>query len=238
MLSVIEVYEDCRDRINTEQNGQLSYGLFNRFSWIGQLAMLDWLSGDVSDVVPPQPYLSQKNKDWLSPFIAKTTGNVSDGQFPKPEDYYQIDNWYIIGSSTQQDCVTQEVTKTLVCNTPGDTLDGAEFEFRCKTFIKGLKPSMKKPIMKLVGDNFVFSPEDPGSIAIEYIRYPVKARIETMLDTVYNEEVPNPVTSIDFEWAEFSRPILVWFICDQFFNRTREQAGKQFNIQTQKTVRT
>ena len=72
-------------------------------------------------------------------------------------------------------------------------------------------------------------PNDLGSVVLEYIRNPVFAEIKTKMDTVYNEEVADPDTSINYEWPEAVREVLVWFIVDLFSNYTREQALKQFN---------
>lgn len=239
MINVNDVYLDTLDRINESENGQMSNNQFNRFSWLGQLACIDWISGDVSGIVPPEPYRTQKNKSWLSPFIKKYPVQVINGKITKPIDYYNWENAYIIGDYTQSsECDTDEELATISgCNTSIEILNGDQFYKRCHTFIEGLQPSFTKPICKEIGQEFDFLPLDLGSITLEYIKLPIKSKRAVKLDIQYNEEVYDAVNSIDFEWPEYARPILTWFISDLFFNYTREQAGKTFNIQTGKTVR-
>lgn len=234
-INVNEMYLDCADKISPAENGYFSFPRFNRFSWIGQLNLIDWLSGDVSAIIPPQPYLSQKNKDWLSHLITKIEGNVVGGEFSKPDTYYQWDNGYKFGNKSGGDCDEDE-PQADGCNTPIEMLNGDQFYERCNTFIEELKP-VNKPIVKMVGNKFVFLPQDLGSVGIEFIRYPVKAVLNTVMDTTYNEEVYDPTTSVDFEWPEFARPILSWFIINAFSDSTRERALKETNIVTGKTVR-
>ncbi len=210
--------------------------MFNRFSWIAQLKLIDWLSGDVADQVPPQPYLSQKNKDWLAFLITKFPTQVVNGLIDKPEDYYQFENFYVLGNKVNGDCEEDE-NKSDGCNQPIELLDGSKFYTRCNTDIEELKPSFEEPICKEIGKNFEVLPTDLGSVTLEYIRYPKRAILNTKEDTVFNDLVYDAATSEDFEWPEFAREILVWFICDSFSNRTREQALKTFNTMTGKTTR-
>lgn len=236
-INVNDVYEDTLDKINDVSNGQLSYARFNRLSWLAQLRLIDWLSGDVSDIIPPQPYASQKNRDWLSPFITKSKKQVENGLVLKPDDYYSFENGYLLGNYNEGLNEDGEEVISTNCNIPIGLLSGDEFYLRCTTFIEGLEPSFKKPITKEIGNTFEFLPQDLGSITIEYIRLPVKARIGTSIDTQYNEEVYDPATSVDFEWSPFAQDILSWFIADAYFNYVSNQSGKAFNIQTGKTVR-
>jgi len=234
MLSAIEIYQDCSDQISPNENGQFGYSLFNRYSWKAQLNLLDWLSGDVSGVVPPEPYLTQKNTDWLSPFILPYPTNVINGEIIKPSDYYLYQDMYSL--SQDDNCDDDEDAPTIV-KTPVTALSNDKFNVRLGTFIRSLKPSVKKPIVKQVGKTFQFAPADLGSVVLEYIRYPKRAFIATQLDTLYNQLVPDIDKTIDFEWDENSRNILVWYIVDAFSNRTRESALKQTNSITGKTTR-
>lgn len=236
-LNVNDIFLDVEDRVNQPENGQLSFSRFNRFSWLAQLKFIDWLSGNLDAVTPPEPYLSQKNKDWLSPFITKYPVNVVNGQIEKPSDYYAFENMYLLGNYTvESDCDNDEADNAAKCNTIITLLDGSQFNKRCETFIEGLQPSFIKPISKLVGNSFDFNPTDLGSITLEYIRYPKRAVLNTKNDDVYNELIYDPTTSFDFEWGDYARNTLVWFIADYFFDFTREQAAKQFNAATNKQV--
>lgn len=238
MINVFDLYQDVLDRVNEPENGQLAISRFNRYSWIAQLTILDWLSGDISAKEPPEPYLSQKNKDWLSPFITPYPAQVKNSVVIKPNDYYKFENSYVLGQFNQvSNCYELIMDNGVQKNTPISILDGDKFTERSNTYIDELKPTFKTPIAKIVGNNFEFNPTDLGSIVIEYIRYPKKSFLATKFDTVYNEDVYDEANSINFEWEDYARPILVWYICDLFYNYTREQSGFQLNQATPKTAR-
>lgn len=237
MIPVDDIHQDVLDRINLEENGYMSNDQFNRFSWIGQLSCIDWISGDVSNITPPIPYAAQKNRDYLSPFIVPYPVQVINGKITKPDNYYTWENAYLLGNYNSEIECDEDEAANENCNIPIELLSGDQFFYRCNTFIEGLEPSFMKPVCKEVGNEFQFLPKDLGSITLEYIKYPARSKRAVKLDTQYNEEVYDEANSINFEWPEFARPILVWFIADQFSNYTREQALKQFNAATGKTVR-
>lgn len=226
----MEVYEDVvKDTANADQNGQLSYAQFSRLSRRAETLLLDWISGGVTNERLPIPWVSQKNKDWLSPFIVKYPKQVTDGTIIKPEDYYQYENFYRIGSKEGADCEDEEV-QTDDCNTPIEILDGQQFYERCHTYIEELKVSLDKPICKLIGNKFEIMPKDIGSVCLEYIRRPIPGSITGKNDPIFNEEIPDIV--VDYEWEEWARPFLIFWICDMYSNNTREQALKVFNQQS------
>ena len=101
-MNIYEVYQDCIDLINESENGQFSFARFNRYSWRAQLNFIDWLSGNLDGRTPPEPYLSAKNKDWLSPFITKYPKQVTNGIVPKPADYYGFENMYLLGQYNEK----------------------------------------------------------------------------------------------------------------------------------------
>lgn len=235
MISADDIYKDVLDRINDNENGAMTNNQFNRYSWLGQLACLDWVSGDISGIVPPEPYRTQKNRDYLSPFIVPFPVQVVNGKITKPSDYYTWENAYLLGNYNATEIECDEDVVADGCNIAIELLSGDAFYNRCNTFIIGLKPSFLKPICKEVGNEFEFLPKDLGSITLEYIKYPIRSKRAVKLDSQYNEEVYDDTNSIGFDWPEFARPVLTWFIADLFFNYTREQAGKQFNAATGKT---
>lgn len=167
-----------------------------------------------------------KNKDWLSPFISKYPKQVTGGIIQKPTDYYQWENFYKLGSKVNTDCEDED-TQPDDCNTQIEILDGQQFYDRCHTYIEELKVSLEKPICKLRGGEIEMMPKDMGSVCLEYIRLPKFASITSKIDPVYNDEVPDVV--VDYEWDEWARPFLIFFITDIYSNTTREQAAKQFN---------
>lgn len=234
MIDVIEIYQDCADLINVEENGQFDYQMFNRFSWLGQLRLLDWLSGDVKGIQPPQPYTVQKCRDWLSRFVIKYSQNVNNGILTRPSDYYLYQDFYGY-SGNVEDC--DDTADIVITKNPITLLGNDKYNLRNKSYINGLTPSIDNPICKQVGLTFEISPTDIGSVTLEYIRYPLRASIETKKDNVYNQLIPDTANSIDFEWDEFARNILVYYIVDCFANRNREQALKQTNLMTNKLDR-
>lgn len=238
MLNVNDIYLDVLDKINQPENGQLSIERYNRYSWIAQLQLIDWLSGDISAKIPPEPYLSTKSKDQLSPFIIPYLVNIDRGVITKPADYYQFENMYLLGQynevSNCYEVITDDGVKK---NTPITILDGDKYTERSNTFIDELKPSFKNPITKEIGNGFLFNPTDLGTITLEYIRYPKRAYLQTKTDPVYNDEVYDAATSTNFEWSEYARPLLTFYISDLFFNFVNNQSGKQFLAATGKTAR-
>lgn len=235
MLNVIEVYEDCADQINVQENGQFDYATFNRFSWRAQLRLLDWLSGDISGRVPPEPYLTQKNADWLIPFMSKYPTNVSNGIITRPDDYYLWQKMSLLRGNFE-DC-NEDIDAVLIPDKVVTLLGIDKFDPRANTYIKLLKPSFDNPIAQQVGKTFEIYPKDVGSAVLYYIRYPAKAEIKTTIDTLYNQEIPDVNNSVNFEWDEGSRETLVWFIVDLFSNRERERALKETNLLTGKNSR-
>lgn len=228
MISVISLYDDVvKDTASADQNGQVSYQQFSRLSRRAEILLLDWISGGVTNERLPIPWVSQKNKDWLSPFITKWSKQVTGGAIDKPPDYYQYENFYKLGSKVNADCEEEDGEPMDECNTPIEIVDGEEFYERCNTSIEELEISISKPIAKEVGTTFEVMPKDLGSVCLEYIRQPVFASITGKNDPVYNEEIPDVV--VDYEWEEWARPFLIFFITDMISNKTREQALKQFN---------
>lgn len=223
------------DKVKVEQNGSLTFTSYNIKSRLGELRLLDYLSGDVEGLKPPEPYTTQKVRDWLTYFLISVKRLVQDGTLAKEPDYYMWEAASLIGSFKDELC-GEPVTIT-GCDTPIELLDVAVFDARCQTYIASLKPSLKKPIAKSVGKNFEFLPVDLGSVKITYKRLPVFGEIKTTIDTVYNIEIPDPATSIPYEWPEFARPLLTWFIAQQYSVSNREKALTEQLLVEGKTVR-
>lgn len=229
MASILEVYDGVvKDTANTDQNGELSYAQFSRLSKRAELAFLDWLSGGITNERLPIPWISQKDKDWLSPLITKYPKQVLGGFIDKPADYYAWENFYRLGSKNNADCEDDTLPQD-DCNTPIEILDGQQFYERCHTYIDELKVSLDKPICKLIGDQIEMMPKDMGSVVLEYIRLPKFGFItpSPTPDPIFNDEVPALVQ--DYEWGDFAIPFLIFFICDMISNKNREKALKEFN---------
>lgn len=238
MIKVSEVYTDvAEDNILTAQNGDLSYAKFSRISKRAELRLLDWLTGDVSNATPPFPFTSQKVKDWASPFITPATLNVEDGFIDLPDDYYLFESSVMVNSTKQLNCETGVEIKDQKPNIPIELLDPQVFDDRISTYIKRLKPSLSRPISKRVDLRFEYDPVDLGTIRLLYYRYPKFANIVVKEDSVYKNEIIDENASTNYEWGEYAREILIWFITDTFAVNTREISLKQANKDTGKTVR-
>lgn len=236
MASVIEVYKAVSFQIHQTQNGELNYTDFNDQSKLAEIRMLGWLTGKVEEgqqQVAVTPYDNQKNRDWLTPLIVKFPVNVEDGKFTRPADYYGFENMYLLTLELQNcddENEREKIKKKVI-----ELLQGQQFTVRADTDIKLLKPSIKKPIAKQVGNQFEFLPEDLGAVMLEYISYPSQyGKIVTKIDTTYNEEVPDETKCIDYVWGDWAIEILAYFIVDAFANRTREVALKSMNAATGK----
>jgi hypothetical protein len=162
------------DNINTPSNGDLSFDRFNRLSERAELRMLDWLTGDIAGIQPPQPYLTQKNKDWASFLLKDYQGNVSKGLLAWPEDYYLYEAMRPINSSLQADC---ETGKEYESDEPGggtiELLDTQVFDDRANTYVKRLKPSAERAIVRSKGREYRFLPKDLCPEEHIYYLYPV-----------------------------------------------------------------
>lgn len=222
MIDVISVYMDTMDAVAEEQNGQVGFARFNRYSRLGELSLMDYLSGDISGIVPPEPYLTVKNMDYLSPIVTTAGGQTVAGKMQKPEDYYLYGK-LAMGSSYRDDLCADPVVIT-GDHTPIELVESAEFDDRNNSFIEGVKPTIKNPIAKMVGGEFHFSPKDLGVILLEYKKYPVFGFVGSRVDPEFMEEVADPSTSVNYVWDEGCRRLLVWFICQQYPVRTRENA--------------
>jgi hypothetical protein len=227
MIDVIDKYEECRDAINTEENGNLSYQRFNRMAWSGQLMAIGILTGRLSGITPPVNYVTQKSKDLLTPLIKRETKNVQDGTMPKPKDYYTYDTMMVFGSD--KDTVDCDKVAISGINTPIQILDSAEFEFRANTFIEGMKPTIQTPIAKLEGNEFHFLPKDLGTVKLVYIKNPPKAKIGIKINQVTNNEEIDVANTVNFEWDENASELLTYCIVQEFSMWNREDNLAQRN---------
>lgn len=234
MIDAISVREDViKDSINKWESGYASIEMFNRLSRRAELRIIDWLTGDVEGVKPPEPWLTQKNKDWLSPFIARYRASVTNGFIDKPSDYYRFEGFKRLTERVDDDCEDERES-----NEPNITLlDSDKFNQRTTTYIISKRPSLKKAIAQMVGNQIEVRPRDIGSVELLYIRYPKFAVIGSKVDPVYNDVVPDDNNTTHYEWGEWARPVIIYFITSFFADHIREQALKQFNQATGKGER-
>lgn len=221
-MNVITLYDTVADKVKQEQNGVLSISSFNIKLKSACLWLLDYISGDLEGQKPPEPYTTQKDVDYLSQFVTTQKGVTEDSEFPVPENYYLFQNMSVLGSYKDELC-GDPITVT-GCDTPIELLDSAMFDKRCQTYIKSLKPSIKKPIAKIEGGLFVLNPGDLGSIKLVYVRYPISGEVKVVYNNTYGQDEPDPLTSIDCEFGEWARNLLVWKISQDYAVANRERA--------------
>lgn len=230
-MDIISIYNDFNFEINKD-GGYVSGPEFNGISKRAELKFLDWISGKLSGEVP-QPYTTQKVRDWLSPLTIGVPLQVTMGKVTKPGDYYGYENSFLLGDYYKTpDCDNDDTDDDVVvsdCNIPIELLSNSAFYNRCNTYIRGLQPSFTKPICKMIGNEIEFAPKDLGSIKLEYVRYPVYGELKMKLDPVYNVEVPDPAISINYEWNDYAREYFIFFLVDVFANSTSQNTLKAMN---------
>lgn len=235
-MDIIELYQDAaRDASNKSENGYYSYEMFNRMMQRASNRVLDYITGDSDNQKLPISYSTQKAKDFVSFLITKFPSAISNGIINKPVDYYSYENLYILSLSEtgcevdtttcDEDSVAAEIIKT-----PVEVLDGQQFYVRAQTYIKGLKPSAKKPIAKMVGNTIEFLPQELGSCTLEYIRYPIAGEIVSEVDPIYYDDVASPTLSTNSEWPEWARELLIFFLTQSFATHISERALFEMNM--------
>lgn len=225
MINAIDLYLSVMDKVAEEQNGSMGIARYNRFSKMAELRLMDYLTGDVAGIQPPENYTTLKDKDFTSPFVAKHTAQVQGGVVAKPSDYYEFENAWVIGSYRDKMC--EEPALITGDNTPIELTDNDAFDERNNSYILNVKPTMKKPIMKMDGDGFYFSPKDLGSVIISYKRLPIFGEIKIKHDNEFNQDVPDEVNSVNYQWPMGCAGLLEYYIMQQYPTRTREVAFTQ-----------
>lgn len=244
-IKVSSLYNDVLQQISKE-NGTLTITDFNRFSKRAENFFLDWVTGRVQGDVLPQMYVTQKTKDFVSPLIKPfKTSLDSDGRITKPDDYFVYENIYALYMNEENvceddvdlDCDKSDVdNKETVGKVSVTLLDGDKFTKRLDSKIKGLAPSIKKPIAKEVGMFFEFAPKEIGGVVLEYVSYPIYAEAVGVVDPIYYTEVISETLSTNYQWGEYARNYLIYIIVDMWSNSVRERAQKEFNTATNKQL--
>lgn len=235
-MDIISLYQDiARDNVNVDENGYMSYTMFNRLIQRASNRTLDFLTGDSAGITLPFSYSTQKAKDFIGFLITQYPTAITNGKITKPSDYYLFDNLYILSieeTSCDEDNTTcdEDLPIPEIKGTPVQMLDGQQFKVRSNTWIKAKKPSPKVPTCKVIGNTIEFEPKELGSCVLEYIRYPIAGLIVASIDPVYYNEVANANLSTNSEWPEWARDFMIFFSSDSFANHTREQALKNFNL--------
>lgn len=230
------IYEDAaRLLANVDENGYWSYELYNQGIRIASNRVLDYITGDSANQTLPISYSTQKAKDFISNLITPYPSPITNGVITKPADYYHYDNLYILSLKNKEgcsddgtDCETDDIQEEII-KTPVEMLDGQQFYVRAQTYIKGLKPSPQKPICKMIGNTIEFLPRELGSCTLEYIRYPIYGEIKTMIDPVYYNIVADPATSINNEFGEWARELILYYLVQGFSTHISQQSLYQMN---------
>lgn len=211
---------------NVSESGHITTENFNIWLERTELNILRFLTGDLVDNREiPMPFDKQKCKDYLKKFITSVKAN---NIIPIPEDYYYWDNLYKFGTFSDDSCEPKDEAIEQ-CNTPIEILDGQEFNSRCNSYVKGIKPSQGSPIAKIIDNKIVTAPKEVGSMCLEYIRYPKFGKLITKIDLQFNEEIVDIALSTDLEWDIWAKEYIIWGIVNLFSKHTREKALKEFN---------
>jgi hypothetical protein len=226
-IKTVDIWDAVNDDISIAESGQLSETSFNIRLKRTQINLLRFLTGDLVDnQLFPIPYKKQKLKDYLKDFIVRPFNN----SFELPEDYYNWDNLYKLGRVlSDDDCNVDDIEIDDSCDTKIELLDGQQFNERCSSWIKELRPSEGEPIGKIVDNRVETLPKDVGTMALEYIRYPKDAEIKLIIDPNTNDEIVDVNASGEVEWGKWALEYLVWGIVNYHSKKTREGALKQFN---------
>lgn len=236
-MDIISLYEDwARDSVNKDENGPASYEMFNRVVLRASNRLINYLTGGTDGQAPPMVYDTEKAKGFIAFLITPYKQQVIDGLMAKPANYYAFENMYAMalkdtGCEPDKGCDDDTNGVNEIIYTPIELLDGQQYNMRAATNIELLKPK-NKPIAKEVGTDFEFLPKDIANVRLDYVRYPIAGTVNSIHDNVYNDEIADPLTSIDSEWGEWAREMLIFFMTDSFANKTSQQSLKQDNILT------
>lgn len=223
MIDIQELYDAVIAQANSEETGLVS-PVFNSFCMAAELDILDWLTGKEMNGQPtpaPAPFLTQKNKDFLLPFIVAKDANFKDGIIPVPEDYYTFQSLRVAWADADGAHDVDLINSNKVAN-------------RKNSKIKGISPTTKKPITEIVNGNFFLHPEKmDGQSRLIYIRYPVYGKYITKIEPIYKQEVIDTSLSKNLEWPEALLPYFMWRINHLLNIRNRETDAYQMNQQKQ-----
>lgn len=142
---------------------------------------------------------NQRVVDVLRPFIVESYLPISGGYASLPDNYrHKIEIGYALIENAP-DCGEKPTID--VC--PMRHYKENEALQRAKNSIR--KPSLEKGTMGFtyVGNDIKLHPSDlAGSVYLKYFRKPIQVNWGYTLDTVNDNEVYDPVTSVDLEWTE------------------------------------
>lgn len=228
MINIDELFKAVSQQVNSDENGQLLTS-FNSFCKRAELAIMDWLTGKLDDRGNPFPspskFLTQKNKDWLKPFIVKNDSNFTDGIVLIPDDYYTYENLRVawLGESCNEKGIPDNWHDVTLLNSD-------KVSNRLQSIIDGIKPTEKRPIGEMIGSDIVLHPEGmEGQSKFVYIRFPIFGVYSTKIDPVYNDAVYNPSTSKNLEWSESLLNYFVDKITEYFSMRNNATELFQMN---------
>jgi hypothetical protein len=228
-VRVSDVYEGVLADINISASGQITTKQFNIWLKRAEIFLIHFLTGNITNANDfPMPYEKQKCKDYLKNFIAR---KKFSGEFVLPDDYYQWDNLFKLGSyNGVENCDGNEVVRVEGCDIQVPILDGQQFNARCNSEIEGLRPTEKNPIAKIVNNKVELKPTDAGSVSLEYIRYPKFGKLVMKRDSTYNTEVVDDEASGELEWDVWALEFLIWIVIDFYSKRVRNKSLKEFNL--------
>lgn len=219
MILATEILQDVKDHVNQPVMGRFSIDLFNRYSKLAEITLLDWLTFKEGQgrkqVDPPAPWLTQKDKDWLQPFLVEYMAYVPKDGLPIPKDYYTYEDMRALSVDCGDNLDENKI----------DMVTSQNFSTRRKSTI----PGMSTMICEQVDNRFRFNPAEIGDVKLIYIRFPKYANVVKAIDQTFNTEIPAASGHVNYEWHEGVRSILIHNIASRFLVKQKDQAGLQLN---------
>lgn len=226
-IKVETLFIAVSQQTNSDENGQL-FTCFNPFLEMAELAIMDWLTGKLdkngSPFPAPSKFLTQKNKDFLSPFIVKKDDNFKEGIIAVPKDYYTFESLRV--AWLNKDCDSNGAPYNWHDVT---LLNSDKVANRLNSSIAGIKPTEERPIAERIATDLVLHPENmDGQHKLIYIRYPKFGKYVTKIDTRFNDAVYDEANSSDLEWEQSLMNYFVDKIMEYF--SIRNGAVEQFQM--------
>lgn len=221
MIRVDELFKAVVDQANSEESGLID-PVFNSFLKLAELALLDWLTGNLANPnEAPAPFLTEKNKAWLLPFIQSKPGNFKT-TIPIPDDYYIHQSLRV---RWQKDCDSEKALFNDV-----NIVHSNKVETIKSSVIRGIQPTSKKPIGEVIGRTIQLHPQpEGGEYDFIYVREPKFGKYITKEDTTFMDQVYDPAKSENLEWPIATLPYFVFKINDYINTRHRELDAFQMN---------
>lgn len=263
-IDLYELYQDALTETNPEQQGSLTFDLFNKLALKAQRWLHDDLTGQRNQYMPGFPRAitggfpgTQKINDLLRPFIKKKVAYITNGTIPYPDDYSYIvdiriayDSGNIYNQCACKDKLKDDPTVNeeeemqkeldrkfhLPVMKQLQLLDSNKVSFRMKTRIPGLNPSQNRPICEQIDSGFQTYPGDVSSAIVVYIKQVEDTFLASIYDSDVDAEVYDPNNTIHPLFNKEAQPRLSSKIAEYFSMWVRDPNSLGQLMQINKSV--